>query len=100
MPIGLNQLIHSQVVIWDENEGASQTWKLIPVKVESTSTPLLSSPLPGNLDLGSLPSYDGGVTGQSSTRTQHVGPERDDFGTIVSEVTVVTTHKRYRVPDP
>ena len=98
----LNQFT-SQVVIFDDHEGAwQQTWKMIPVKVETVFTPAsLSSSLPsGNLDSGFLPSYDGGVTGQSTARTQHAEPERDHFGTIVSEVTVVTTHKRYRVPDP
>ena len=91
-------------MIRDEQEGAwLQIWRLIPVEVEST--PIFSSSLPGNFDSGSLPSYDGGVTGQSTTQTQRVESERDDFGTIVNEVTVVTnnstitTHKRYRVPD-
>ena len=100
-----NQLT-SQVTIYDEHENPWQTWKLIPVEVGST--PVLSSSFPGNLDSGSLPSYDGGVTGQSTTRTQHVEPESDGFGTIVNEVTVVTTdtnstvttRRRYRVADP
>ena len=104
--MGLNKLIHFQVVVWEVRDRAWQSWKLIPVGVGST--PILSSSLPGNLDLNSLPSYEGGVTGQSTTRTQHVEPERDDFGTIVNEVTVVTTNtsstvttrKRYRVADP
>ena len=98
--MGLNQLIHFQVVIWDGCGGAWQAWKLIPVKVESTSTPLVASPPPRNLDSCSFPSYDGGITGQSTIRTQHVESKRDEFGTIVSEVTFVTTHKIYRVPDP
>ena len=85
------------MLVHDEHEGTWQTWKLIPVKVENATTPSSSS---GNFDSGSLPSYDGGVTGQSTARTRHAESERDDFGTIVSEVTVVTTHKRYRVPDP
>ena len=84
--------------IHDEHEGTWQTWKLIPVKVESATTPSSSSS--GNFDSGSLPSYDGGVAGQFNARTRHAESEHDDFGTIVSEVTVVTTHKRYRVPDP
>ena len=52
-----------------------------------------------------LPSYDGDATGQSSTHAQHAESERDEFGTIVNEVTVVTitstitTRKRYRVKD-
>ena len=99
----------SQVVIFDEHEGAWQTWKLIPVQMETVSTP--ASPSSGNLDSSSLPSYDGGVTSQSTTRAQHVESEHDDFGTIVNEVTIVTTNstvatnstvttrKRYQVPD-
>ena len=86
------------MVIFDEHEGIWQSWKLIPVKVEAVFTTAPSSS--GNLDSGSLPSYDGGVVGQSTIRTQYVEPERDGFGTMVNEVTVVTTHKRYRVSDP
>ena len=49
--------------------------------------------------LGSLPPYDGGAIGQSSTHAQHTESERDDFGTIVTEVTIVTTRNRYRVEE-
>ena len=51
---------------------------------------------------GSPPSYDGDA-GQSSIRAQHTESEHDEFGTVVNEVTVVTTtstvttRKRYRV---
>ena len=62
-------------------------WNLIPVNVEAS----------GKMGQGSPPSYEGDATGQSSTRTQHAESERDDFGTIVTEVTTVTTRKRYRV---
>ena len=92
------------MTVFDEHDGTWQTWKLTPVNVENIFTPSSSSS--GNLDSGSLPSYDGDVTGESSTRTQHVESEREEFGTIVKEVTVVTTnstvttHKIYRVPDP
>ena len=78
-------------------------WKLIPVKVESTFIPPLS--LPENPGSGPLPSYDEDATGQSSTRARHVEFEQDGFGTIVDEVTVVTTNstvttrKRYRAGD-
>lgn len=52
------------------------------------------------LESGSLPSYERDA-GQSSTRAQHTELERDELGTVVNEVTVVTTtittHKRYRV---
>ena len=90
-------------MIHDDHGVAWQIWRLIPAEVESV--PILSSSLPGNFDSGSLPSYDGGVTGQSTTRAQHVESEREEFGTIVKEITVVTTdstvttHKMYRVPD-
>jgi hypothetical protein len=61
---------------------AGQIWKFIPVN---------SGPI--------APSYDGDVTGEPSTRTQqHAESERDDFGTIVTEVTIVTT-RGYRVED-
>ena len=63
------------------------------MKVESVFTPP-----------GSLPSYDGDA-GQSSTRAQHTDSEHDEFGTVVNEVTVVTTtstvttRRKYRVED-
>jgi len=45
--------------------------------------------------------HDGEAAGESSTRAQYAESERDDFGTIVTEVTttVVTTRKKYRVAD-
>ena len=48
---------------------------------------------------GPLPSYDGDTTGQSSAHTQHTESERDDLGTVVTEVTTVTTRRKYRVED-
>ena len=80
-------------------EKAWQTWRLIPVRVGNVSTPLApSSETPGS---GLLPSYDGLATGQSSTHSQHAESERDDLGTLVTEVTttVITTRKKYRVED-
>ena len=74
------------------------------MKVESAFAPPLS--LSGNPSLSSLPSYDGAMTGQSTTRAQHVETEDGELGTVVNEVTVVTTNstvttrKRYRVADP
>ena len=44
-----------------------------------------------------LPPYDENEPGRSSSREQHMGSEHDDFGTVVTEVTVVTTRKKYRV---
>jgi len=65
---------------------------LVPVKVVSTCT--------GGLESGSLPSYESDA-GQSSTRTEHTELERDELGTVVNELTVVTTtvttRKKYRV---
>ena len=95
-----------QVWPWATKESPPlQMWKLIPVKVENTSTPSPSSS--ENLGSGPLPSYDEDATRQSSARARHAEFERDEFGTIVNEVTVVTTNststvttrKRYRVED-
>ena len=67
------------------------------MKAEGPFTP--SQPSSETLDSDSLPSYHGDVAGQSSTHDQHVESERDHFGTIVTEVTTVTTRRRYRVED-
>ena len=63
------------------------------------------APVPSHLSFetperGPLPSYKADA-GWSSTRGQHAESERDEFGTIVNEVTVVTTttNKRYRRED-
>ena len=60
-----------------------------------------SQPSSTTLGSDSLPSYDGNATGEPSAHAQHMESERDEFGTIVTEVTttVVTTRKRYRVED-
>ena len=80
---------------------AWRVWKLIPVKVEGASTS--SQLLAEILGSGSPPLYDGDTAGQLPTHTQNVESERDEFGTIVNEVTVttttVTTRKKYRVED-
>ena len=75
------------------------------MKVEGVSIP--SQPSSETLGSGLPPSYHGDATGQSSTHTQHTESEHDEFGTILSEVTVVTTNststvttrKKYRVED-
>jgi N-methylhydantoinase A/oxoprolinase/acetone carboxylase beta subunit len=80
-------------------------WKLIPVKAEGALAP--SKSLTETLGSGTLPPYDGDAAGQSSTRAQYAESEHDEFGTVVNEVTVVTTvttntvttRKRYRVED-
>jgi len=77
---------------------AWQIWRLIPMRVEGISTPLQL--LSETLGSSCLPSYDGESTGgQSSTRAQQVESERDDFGTVVTEITIVTTRNKYRVGD-
>ena len=88
---------------WDAGSQPWQTWKLAPVKVDGVFT---ASPPPSEaLGSGSLPSYDGDGAGESSTHAQYAEFERDEFGTTVNEVTVVTTvstvttRKRYRVED-
>ena len=96
------QLTHFniQMGIWAPDSGRDSEpvlmWKLIPVKIEPRSPN----------DTGGQefpPSYEGDGTGRSSTRTQQAESERDDFGTIVTEVTTVTTvtstRKKYRVED-
>ena len=71
-------------------------WRLIPAMLEGRFTP--SGPSSETLGSGSPPSYAGDTTGRSS-RTQHTESECDDFGTVVTEVTIITTRKRYRVED-
>ena len=96
----------TQVILWTgEGSHAWWIWRLVPVKVDGVPTP--SQPPSETFDSGLPPSYHGDATGQSSTYTQHTESEHDEFGTIVSEVTVVTTNststvttrKRYRVED-
>jgi len=86
-----------QMAMWmDTGEPLSWwIWKLIPMKVEGTSPP--SQPSSETVGSGPFLSYDGPATGQSSTHAQHTESERDEFGTVVTEVTVITTRKRYRV---
>ena len=100
--LSLNPSI-AQIGLWTDGTvtepPAWWVWELIPVRVEGVSPPSRSPfETPGS---GPLPSYDGATTGQSSTRAQHVESDRDDFGTIVTEVTttVTTIRKKYRVED-
>ena len=83
---------------------ACQIWKFIPVKID----PKFASSQPSSEGAGSeAPPYDVDENGQSSARTQRTELERDELGTIVNEVTVVTavtrstvtTQKRYRAED-
>ena len=87
---------------WELTPSAWQAWKLIPVTVEGVNAPLQPSE---TIVLGPPPLYDGNTTGRPSIHAQQVETERDEFGTIVNEVIVVTTtstvttRKRYRVED-
>ena len=76
------------------NADAWQVWRLIPVEA------IPPKPPHEELGLGPLPPYDENEPGQPPARARHVEQERDDFGTVVTEVTIVTTRKRYRVEDP
>lgn len=85
--------------IHDSYDPHWQTWNLIPVSVEDVSDPLPSSS--GALGSGSPPTYDQSAIGQPSTRQaqgDNAELARDDFGTMVTEVTIVTTTKTYRIP--
>jgi len=86
------------VLIYEDgpSRGAWRIWKLIPVKVEGSFT---HAQLPAETVIsGSLPPYNGNQW-QAIAHAQHVESERDEFGTVVTEVTVVTTRKKYRVED-
>ena len=85
------------MTIWSnaETQRPWRIWKLIPVEVEGMLKP--SQQLFETLGSGSLPPYDGDATGQSSAHTHFAESERDDFGTIVTEVTI--TRKKYRVEE-
>ena len=86
-----------QTAIHDDTGAACQMWRFVPVRTEGMSTPSQSSS--ESLGLGFLPPYSGDATGQSTTHAQHAESERDDFSTIVTEVTTITTRRRYRVQD-
>ena len=75
-------------------------WRLVPERGIGAFMPQRSSTSVETLEPGSLPSYEVGP-GQPSTRAQQAESERDEFSTIVDEVTVVTTttRRRYRVED-
>ena len=94
----------AQVQSWEDTEPVPwRIWKLIPAKVEDKFASSLSPS--GTLSSGSLPPYDGDTSGGFSTRAERVESEQDEFGTIVNEVTVVTTtstvttRKKYRATD-
>jgi hypothetical protein len=78
------------VAVWtperDREANTVIMWKLIPVETAGQASP---------------PSYEGDAVGQASTSVQRAESESDDFGTIVTEVTTVTTttRRKYRVED-
>jgi len=79
-------------MLWNSDKPSTwRIWKLIPVKSEGTFAPSQ----PSGSD--SLPSYSGNTTRQLCTCAQHTESDRDDLGTIVTEIT--TIRKRYRVAD-
>jgi len=86
-------------VVQDNDRLPRRIWRLIPVKVEGALSPSqLSSEILGS----GPPLYNvGDATEQSSVNKRVEESEHDDFGTIVTEVTTVTTttRKRYRVED-
>lgn len=85
-------------VVEDDSKLPQRIWKLIPVKVEGTSPP---SGLSSETPYSGPPLYNRYPIGQSSVRGQVADPDLDDFRTIVTEVTTVTTttRKRYLVED-
>ena len=96
-----NRAVFQVILYKHELHVSCRIWKLLPVNVEGAVTP--SQSLSETLGSDSLPSYDRSTIGQSSTHTQHTEAEDDELGTVVNEVTVVTTtvttRKRYRVED-
>jgi len=70
------------------------------VKIKGSSAP--PRPSPETPDPGPLPLYERDA-GQPSNRAQRTEFECDELGTVVNEVTVVTTtvttRKKYRVED-
>ena len=71
-------------------QDATQAWILTPVEAEETVALQLT---PETLGLGPLPPYDRDVP-PAQARHEY---ERDGFGTVVTEISIVTTRKRYRV---
>ncbi|KAF9781721.1 hypothetical protein BJ322DRAFT_240454 [Thelephora terrestris] len=83
------------VAFYDLGTWAWQYWRLIPTEVEGNAT--LPQPSHESLGLDPLPPYNENEHRRSSTHAQE--SERDDFGTVVTEVTtsIITTRKKYRV---
>jgi len=72
---------------------AWQVWRLIPTDVERADIPY------EQLGLNPLPPYNENERMGFPAHVRREELERDEFGTIVTEVTIVTTRRRYRVED-
>ena len=74
-------------------------WELIPVKVDDFAPRPSSSSVPMR-DRSSVPPYEANP-GNNCCTCSHVTtePDNDGFGVTVTEVTTVTTRKKYRVED-
>ena len=81
----------SQVKFCDLTSNAWQVWRLIPTEAEGTDTSYEP------LDLDPLPQFNERERTRFSANARREEHERDDFGTVVTEVTIVTTQKKYRV---
>ena len=69
-------------------------WKLIPIAAEEVVTP--PQPWHELFNLGPFPQYD---PGNPPVPIPRMGFKRDEFGMVVTEVTIVTTRKRYPIED-
>ena len=84
-----------QVKFYDFTPNAWQVWRLISTEVEGTGTPY------ERFGLDPLPQYNENEHMRFPAHVRREELERDDFGTVVTEVTTVTTstRRRYRVED-
>jgi len=72
-----------------------QVWRLIPTEVEGADRPH------ERFDLDPLPQYNENERMRFPAHVRREELDRDDFGTVVTEITTVTTstRKKYRVED-
>ena len=91
---GANQFF-SQVKSCDTCPNAWQVWRLIPTDVEGTDPPY------ERFGLDAIPPYNENERMRLPAQVRREELERDDFGTVVTEVTTftTTTRKKYRVED-
>jgi hypothetical protein len=77
------------------------------ISLVSLTGTIVVNPMSALLSTTPLLPYDGDTIGQPSTCVQRVESDHDEFVTVASKVTVVTTvtkstittHKRYRIED-